>query len=132
MPEVDGQRFPYTKQGKADAAVARRRGAGDPSHRPDLERTPRRRPQVASPPDLTHAPLGPAAAPQEAQSQTDMKEFFDWIRAAASRHPTQRRTPTPQGSPAFQGSPATPGTSSVGRRPFPQQRGRVPPRIPGA
>ena len=126
MPEVDGQRFPYTKQGKADAAVARRRGAGDPSHRPDLERTPRRRPQVASPPDLTHAPLGPAAAPQGAQSQTDMKEFFDWIRAAASRHPTQRRTPTPQGS------PATPGTSSVGRRPFPQQRGRVPPRIPGA
>ena len=65
MPIVDGQRFPYTPEGQANAATARRRTSTNPTHRPDLESTQsgvRRR--------LASTPITPPTQPMGLPSAT--------------------------------------------------------------
>ena len=85
MPVVDGQRFPYTKEGQANAATARRRTATNPTHRPDLESTQsevrRRLPSTPSTPPTqpmglpSATPLSQPGTPEQSIIQQLQREF---------------------------------------------------------
>lgn len=130
MPTVDGQRFPYTKEGQANAATARRRRAStNPTHRPDLEGTPtRRRPPVEPPAGLTHPPAGPAASPEGATNamiiQQLMKEFQQPQRRTVDQPATPKRGIARPEPPPGYGPDGQPGAAffrygAPGRRGFP-------------
>ena len=109
MPTVDGQKFPYTDEGMADAARARTQG-GNPTRRRDLEQTtPRPRPtQLAQ------------AQPGQGQ-QINLEQILQVLMAVLGQGQPQRR-PMPGMPPQQMQRP--PGM------PQQMQRPGMPPQMP--
>ena len=119
MPVVDGQKFPYTADGKADAAKARRRNASsDPTRRPDLEKTATAR---RCPPAPTRSPVasGRMALPTAPGGRPPGMPGM----AGGGR-------PSPPGMPSPQGIPSIPAggvpSSVMARPPIPGLAGGIP------
>ena len=120
MPTVDGQKFPYTDEGMADAARARTQG-GNPTRRRDLEQTtPRPRPtQLAQ------------AQPGQGQ-QIDLEQILQVLMAVLGQGQTQRR-PMPGMPPQQMQRPQGMPPQQMQRPPgMPQQMQRpgMPPQMP--
>ena len=111
MPVVDGQKFPYTADGKADAAKARRRKtSSDPTHRPGLEgpSKARRCPPAPPRPPTQGAPLAPGRMPLP--------------RAPGGLPPGMR----PRGPPGMRPPGMPPGMAGPPRPPIPGMGSPVP------
>jgi len=124
MPVVDGQKFPYTADGKADAAKARRRNASsDPTRRPDLEKTATAR---RCPPAPTRSPVasGRMALP------TAPGGLPPGVRPPGMPGMAGGGRPSPPGMPSPQGIPSIPAggvpSSVMARPPIPGLAGGIP------
>jgi hypothetical protein len=131
MPVVDGQKFPYTADGKANAAKARRRktaapaskAPGDPTRRPDLEKTATAR---RCPPAPTRSPVasGRMALP------TAPGGLPPGVRPPGMPGMAGGGRPSPPGMPSPQGIPSIPAggvpSSVMARPPIPGLAGGIP------
>ena len=128
MPVVDGQKVPYTAEGKAYAAKARRRNASsDPTRRPDLEKTATAR---RCPPAPTRSPVasGRMALP------TAPGGLPPGVRPPGRPGMAGGGRPSPPGVPSPQGIPSIPAggvpSSVMARPPIPGLAGGIPPGRP--
>ena len=124
MPVVDGQKVPYTAEGKAYAAKARRRNASsDPTRRPDLEKTATAR---RCPPAPTRSPVasGRMALP------TAPGGLPPGVRPPGRPGMAGGGRPSPPGMPSPQGIPSIPAggvpSSVMARPPIPGLAGGIP------